>query len=68
MGLVHQNTDHRRGWPYPQPNGFDPGLAPVLGYLDDLLLAPLGIALTLKMIPQAVKAQKTLGQLQEENV
>ena len=51
-----------------------PDFIPVLGYLDDLLLAPLGIALTLKMIPQAVmdecreKAQKTLGQLQEENV
>jgi uncharacterized membrane protein YkvA (DUF1232 family) len=31
-----------------------PDPIPVLGYLDDLLLVPLGIALALKMIPQAV--------------
>jgi uncharacterized membrane protein YkvA (DUF1232 family) len=34
-----------------------PDLIPVLGYLDDLVLVPLGIALTLKMIPQAVLAE-----------
>jgi len=31
-----------------------PDPIPVLGYLDDLLLVPLGIALALKMIPLAV--------------
>ena len=31
-----------------------PDFIPVLGYLDDLVLTPLGIALALKMIPRAV--------------
>lgn len=31
-----------------------PDTIPVLGYLDDLILVPLGIALTLKMIPPEV--------------
>ena len=31
-----------------------PDFIPVLGYLDDLILVPLGIALAIKMIPQAV--------------
>lgn len=34
-----------------------PDPIPVLGYLDDLVLVPLGIALALKMIPQAVLAE-----------
>jgi uncharacterized membrane protein YkvA (DUF1232 family) len=50
-----------------------PDFIPVVGYLDDLILVPLGIALTIRMIPSAVldecrmKAQakaaqgKTLG-------
>jgi uncharacterized membrane protein YkvA (DUF1232 family) len=31
-----------------------PDFIPVLGYLDDLILVPLGLALVLRMIPQAV--------------
>lgn len=31
-----------------------PDFIPVLGYLDDLLLLPLGIAFALRMIPEAV--------------
>ena len=31
-----------------------PDFIPVLGYLDDLLLLPLGIALVLRMIPEPV--------------
>ncbi len=31
-----------------------PDFVPVLGYLDDLLLLPLGIYLTMKLIPQEV--------------
>lgn len=31
-----------------------PDFIPVLGYLDDLILVPLGIALAVKMIPQPV--------------
>jgi uncharacterized membrane protein YkvA (DUF1232 family) len=33
-----------------------PDFIPVIGYLDDLILVPLGIALALKMIPPAVLA------------
>ncbi len=34
-----------------------PDPIPVLGYLDDLILIPLGVALALKMIPPAVMAE-----------
>jgi uncharacterized membrane protein YkvA (DUF1232 family) len=34
-----------------------PDLIPILGYLDDLILVPLGIALALKMIPRDVLAE-----------
>jgi uncharacterized membrane protein YkvA (DUF1232 family) len=45
-----------------------PDPIPVLGYLDDLVLVPLGVAIALKMIPQAVlgecreKAQAAMSQ------
>jgi uncharacterized membrane protein YkvA (DUF1232 family) len=45
-----------------------PDFIPVLGYLDDLVLVPLGITLAIKMIPKPLweecreKAQKTLSQ------
>jgi uncharacterized membrane protein YkvA (DUF1232 family) len=31
-----------------------PDFIPIVGYLDDLILVPLGIALAVKMIPEAV--------------
>src|SRR3954451_10556801 len=34
-----------------------PDFIPVVGYLDDLLLVPLGIALTLRLIPPSVLAE-----------
>jgi uncharacterized membrane protein YkvA (DUF1232 family) len=34
-----------------------PDAIPILGYLDDLILVPLGIILVLKMIPPAVLAE-----------
>jgi len=34
-----------------------PDFIPVLGYLDDLIIAPLGIALSIKMIPADVLAE-----------
>jgi uncharacterized membrane protein YkvA (DUF1232 family) len=34
-----------------------PDPIPVLGYLDDLVLVPLGVALALKMIPENVMAE-----------
>ena len=45
-----------------------PDFIPVLGYVDDLIVTPLGIALALKMIPEPVmtecrqRAQATLEQ------
>jgi uncharacterized membrane protein YkvA (DUF1232 family) len=50
-----------------------PDFIPVLGYLDDLVLIPLGLALALKMIPQTVlvecreKAQTTISQNKPTN-
>jgi len=34
-----------------------PDFVPLLGYLDDLILVPLGIALALRLIPTAVVAE-----------
>ncbi len=34
-----------------------PDFVPVLGYLDDLILIPMGIALAIKLIPPAVLAE-----------
>ena len=34
-----------------------PDFVPVLGYLDDLILLPLGIALAIKMVPPSVLAE-----------
>jgi uncharacterized membrane protein YkvA (DUF1232 family) len=36
-----------------------PDFIPVLGYLDDLVLVPLGIALTIKLIPPAVLVESS---------
>ena len=50
-----------------------PEFIPVLGYLDDLLLVPLGIGLAIRMIPENVmaecreKARESLGQRNPAN-
>ena len=50
-----------------------PDFIPVLGYLDDLVLTPLGIALALRMIPRVVldesreKAQEAVGRTTPKN-
>jgi uncharacterized membrane protein YkvA (DUF1232 family) len=47
-----------------------PDFIPVLGYLDDLIVVPLGIALTMKMIPSEVlvecKAKAQAGVVQSK--
>lgn len=48
MGLVLAHTF--------SPIDLIPDFIPVLGYLDDLIITPLGIALALKMIPAEVMA------------
>jgi uncharacterized membrane protein YkvA (DUF1232 family) len=37
-----------------------PDFIPVLGYLDDLILVPIGIGLALKMIPEAVMQESRI--------
>ena len=37
-----------------------PDFIPVIGYLDDLIIVPAGIYLTLRLIPEHVKAQSRL--------
>lgn len=34
-----------------------PDFLPVIGYLDDLILVPLGLALAIKLVPEAVLAE-----------
>ncbi len=44
-----------------------PDVVPVLGYLDDLVLVPLGIALAIRMIPPEVLAECRERALQEQD-
>lgn len=37
-----------------------PDFIPILGYLDDVILDPLGVAVTLKMIPKSVIQECTV--------
>ena len=43
-----------------------PDFIPVLGYLDDLVLLPLGIALAVKLIPAGVMADARLTETKAE--
>ncbi len=43
-----------------------PDFIPVIGYLDDLVLVPAGIALALKMIPPGVMEEARKNALQDE--
>ena len=55
------------------PIDFIPDFIPVIGYLDDLIIVPLGIWLVLKMIPPVVlaecqeKAQEAMGEAKPTN-
>jgi uncharacterized membrane protein YkvA (DUF1232 family) len=45
-----------------------PDFVPVLGYLDDLILVPLGIALALRLVPRGVMAEcRALAQEQMQS-
>jgi uncharacterized membrane protein YkvA (DUF1232 family) len=44
-----------------------PDFIPVLGYLDDLVLIPLGVLLALKMIPMQVMAESRLRAQEHAN-
>ena len=50
-----------------------PDFIPIIGYLDDLIITPLGIMLTLKLIPEEIlaecrrEAHKIIAQDQPEN-
>jgi uncharacterized membrane protein YkvA (DUF1232 family) len=50
-----------------------PDFIPILGYLDDLIIVPLGIFLALKMIPQdvlddcSIKAQEKINEKKPKN-
>lgn len=43
-----------------------PDFVPILGYLDDLVLLPLGIALAVKLIPAEVMAEARLAATKTE--
>jgi uncharacterized membrane protein YkvA (DUF1232 family) len=45
-----------------------PDFIPVLGYLDDLIIVPLGIALVVKLIPPEVMAEHRAAALQDRPV
>ena len=46
-----------------------PDVIPVLGYLDDLILVPAGIALTLRLIPPEVMAEcRTRARVESEHL
>jgi uncharacterized membrane protein YkvA (DUF1232 family) len=46
-----------------------PDFIPVLGYLDDLLIVPLGVLLVIKLVPQDVmrESQKRAAELRSED-
>ncbi len=47
-----------------------PDFIPILGYLDDALLIPLGIAVVIKMMPKEVytECKQRAAEMQEENL
>ncbi len=42
-----------------------PDFVPVLGYLDDLIIVPLGLALVLRLVPPALMAEYRASALQQ---
>ena len=43
-----------------------PDVVPVLGYVDDLLIVPLGIMLAIRLVPDAVMAEHRASAMQAE--
>ena len=50
-----------------EPDRPDPDFIPVLGYLDDLLLLPLGIWLAIRLMPPAILSECRAQALAWEN-
>ncbi len=44
-----------------------PDFIPILGYLDDLILVPLGISVVLKLIPEEIFIESRKKAMEEEN-
>ena len=51
--LVRESRRPAQSWPTPShPSTSIPDFVPVLGYLDDLILLPLGILLAVRLVPK----------------
>jgi len=44
-----------------------PDFIPILGYLDDLILVPLGVSVVLKLIPEEIFIESRKKAMEEEN-
>jgi hypothetical protein len=55
--VVRHGVGHRRRSLRPFPIDLIPDFIPVLGYVDDAILVPLGILSVVKMIPAEVMAE-----------
>ena len=47
------------------PIDLSPDFVPVLGYIDDLIIVPLGLALVLRLVPAALMAEYRASALQQ---
>ena len=55
--MVHEGRSGGGGWVCVQPLDLIPDTIPILGYLDDLILVPLGVALAVRLVPPEVLSE-----------